>query len=131
MASVNATTVRITAEQVEEQVLQFYGSGGGLMGATAPGSGGASTSDRDTWLTTAQYSPSAWQFAFELMNLTKNQEVQFYGANTIGMDMLRICLNFSLNYFGCHIFSNQSIPSFPRGTAYRILLPQATPLTTP
>lgn len=75
----------ITSEQVEEQVLQFYGSGGGLSVASVVGNGAVTASGRDTWLTTAQSSPSAWQFAFELVNLAKNPEVQFFGANTLGI----------------------------------------------
>ena len=85
-SSATAAAGSITAEQVEEQVLQFYRSGGsGVMSLSTSIDGGASTGDGDTWLTTAQSSPMAWQFAFELVNLTKNPEVQFFGANTIGM----------------------------------------------
>ena len=80
-SSVTAAYAGITSEQVEEQVLQFYGSGGGLSVA----SGAVTASGRDTWLTTAQSSPSAWQFAFELVNLAKKPEVQFFGANTLGI----------------------------------------------
>ena len=48
---------------------------GGLSGSV-----GASG---DSWLTSAQSSPSAWQFAFELVDVNKSPEVQFFGANTI------------------------------------------------
>ena len=59
-----------SAENVERNVIAFYG-------------GRSASLESDAWLTKAQSSPDAWQFAWVLLNPSKNAEVQFFGANTI------------------------------------------------
>ncbi len=81
----SAPGAAITAQEVEAVVLQFYRSGGGgAAGAASPGgTATAEASGSNNWLTAAQSSPSAWQFAFQLVDMSKNPEVQFFGANTL------------------------------------------------
>jgi hypothetical protein len=62
-----------TAANVEMAVLQFYYQG--------------ASQETHQWLTTAQMSPAAWNFSWELVMPEKKPEVQFFGASTIAMKM--------------------------------------------
>ena len=55
------------------------------------------------------------------------RQYHWYGRTV----MLFVYLNSCFHYFFFHIFSDQSIPSLPRGAAFGILLPQAAPPATP
>lgn len=61
--------MEFTAANVEIVVTEFYRSG--------------SYHQHNDWLTRCQLCPEAWSFGWELINPTKNPEVQFFGANTI------------------------------------------------
>lgn len=60
-----------TAANVEMAVLQFYYQG--------------ASQETHQWLTTAQMSPAAWNFAWDLVMPDKKHEVQFFGASTIAI----------------------------------------------
>eukprot|EP00095_Tigriopus_kingsejongensis_P012065 maker-scaffold60_size442463-snap-gene-0.27 protein:Tk12065 transcript:maker-scaffold60_size442463-snap-gene-0.27-mRNA-1 annotation:"Importin-13" len=62
--------MEFTAANVEKVVLQFYQQAG-------------TNQQNHEWLTKAQMSPNAWEFAWELLTPQKNPEVQFFGANTL------------------------------------------------
>lgn len=64
----SSSEVDLSAANVEKMVLDFY---------RGPRGGG------QDWLTLASSSQAAWVFAWELCNLSKNPEVQFFGANTL------------------------------------------------
>lgn len=56
---------------IEEAVLAFYRSGN------------LQQEDTHQWLQQIQESPQAWSFCWELMQLNKPSEVQFFGAITL------------------------------------------------
>lgn len=56
---------------IEEAVLAFYRSGNRQQ------------EDTHQWLQQIQESPQAWSFCWELMQLNKPSEVQFFGAITL------------------------------------------------
>lgn len=56
---------------VEMAVLQFYHQG--------------ASQQTHQWLTSAQLSPLAWTFSWELVMPDKKPEVQFFGASTIAI----------------------------------------------
>ena len=60
-----------TAVNVEQAVLQFYYQG--------------ASQEIHQWLTNAQMSQAAWNFAWELLMSEKKPEVQFFGASTIAI----------------------------------------------
>ena len=60
-----------TSANVEMAVLQFYYQG--------------ASQETHQWLTSAQMSTSAWNFAWELLMPGKKPEVQFFGASTIAI----------------------------------------------
>ena len=60
-----------TSANVEMAVLQFYYQG--------------ASQETHQWLTNAQMSTSAWNFAWELLMPDKKPEVQFFGASTIAI----------------------------------------------
>ena len=60
-----------TSSNVEMAVLQFYYQG--------------ASQETHQWLTSAQMSPAAWNFAWELLMPDKKPEVQFFGASTIAI----------------------------------------------
>ena len=60
-----------TAANVESAVLQFYYQG--------------ASQEIHQWLTNAQMSQAAWNFAWELLMTEKKPEVQFFGASTIAI----------------------------------------------
>ena len=66
------------AVQVERIVLEFYHAGTQMSPQ-----GNSSRAVNHDWLNRAQMSSSAWQFAWDLVKLDKNPEVQFFGANTL------------------------------------------------
>lgn len=41
------------------------------------------------WLTSAQYSPAAWTFSWDLIQITKSIEVQFFGASCLHVKIAR------------------------------------------
>ena len=65
-----------SAANVEAAVVNFYCNGG-------------ANPDTHTWLTSAQMSPAAWTFAWELLSAQKKPEVQFFGASTIALKVGR------------------------------------------
>ena len=70
--------MEFTAVNVEIVVTEFYRSG--------------SYHQHNDWLTRCQVCPEAWSFGWELINPTKNPEVQFFGANTIATKVSK-CLH--------------------------------------
>ena len=60
-----------TAANVEMAVQQFYYQG--------------ASQETHQWLTNAQMSQAAWNFAWELLSSEKKPEVQFFGASTIAI----------------------------------------------
>lgn len=60
-----------TAGNVEMAVLQFYYQG--------------ASQETHKWLTNAQMSTAAWNFAWDLLLPEKKPEVQFFGASTIAI----------------------------------------------
>ena len=65
------TMEQYTSANVEMAVLQFYYQG--------------ASQETHQWLTSAQMSTSAWNFAWELLMPDKKPEVQFFGASTIAI----------------------------------------------
>ncbi|TRY79407.1 hypothetical protein TCAL_07050 [Tigriopus californicus] len=63
--------MEFTSANVEKVVLQFYQQSG------------TNQQQNHEWLTRAQMSPQAWEFAWDLVTPQKNPEVQFFGANTL------------------------------------------------
>ena len=61
-----------TVANVEMAVLQFF-------------SGAPQDTHCHQWLTSAQTSPAAWNFSWELLMPEKKLEVQYFGANTIAI----------------------------------------------
>ncbi len=64
-----------SAANVEMAVHQFYYQG--------------ASQECHQWLTNAQMSSNAWNFAFELVSPEKKPEVQFFGASTIAIKVSR------------------------------------------
>lgn len=64
----------------------------------------------DQWLKQAQNSPEAWTFSWDLIDMSKSAETQFYGATSLynkvskffnevpddQYDMLKVCLNIKI-----------------------------------
>ena len=69
-------SLQYNAANVETAVINFYCNGG-------------ANPDTHTWLTSAQMSPAAWSFAWELLSPQKKAEVQFFGASTIALKVGR------------------------------------------
>ncbi|EDW67091.1 importin-13 [Drosophila virilis] len=67
----------ISIEQLEEAVIVFYRSTSQEQAIT------------HEWLTKAEASPQAWQFSWQLMQLGKSQEVQFFGAITLHSKLMK------------------------------------------
>ncbi|KAK7495094.1 hypothetical protein BaRGS_00013734 [Batillaria attramentaria] len=68
--------MEFTAANVEEAVRQFYCQG-------------FVQQEVHHWLTTAQYSPAAWTFSWDLIQPTKSIEVQFFGASCLHVKIAR------------------------------------------
>ncbi|EDW13739.1 importin-13 [Drosophila mojavensis] len=71
----NVETIDIA--RLEEAVVVFYRSNSQDQAIT------------HEWLTKAEASPQAWQFAWQLMQLGKSQEVQFFGAITLHSKLMK------------------------------------------
>ncbi|XP_034486188.1 importin-13 [Drosophila innubila] len=67
----------IDIARLEEAVLVFYRSTSQEQAIT------------HEWLTKAEASPQAWQFSWQLMQLGKSQEVQFFGAITLHSKLMK------------------------------------------
>ncbi|XP_011208225.2 importin-13 isoform X1 [Bactrocera dorsalis] len=67
----------IDISRLEEAVIVFYRSTSQEQAIT------------HDWLTKAQTSPQAWQFSWQLMELGKSQEVQFFGAVTLHSKLMK------------------------------------------
>lgn len=67
----------IDIARLEEAVVLFYSSTSQEQAVT------------HDWLTKAQTSPQAWQFSWQLMQLGKCQEVQFFGAITLHSKLMK------------------------------------------
>ncbi|KAH8382844.1 hypothetical protein KR009_005580 [Drosophila setifemur] len=67
----------IDVVRLEEAVVDFYRSNSQNQAIT------------HEWLTEAQTSPQAWQFSWQLMQLGKSQEVQFFGAVTLHSKLMK------------------------------------------
>ncbi|XP_016949181.1 importin-13 [Drosophila biarmipes] len=63
--------------RLEEAVVSFYRSNSQNQAIT------------HEWLTDAEASPQAWQFSWQLMQLGKSQEVQFFGAITLHSKLMK------------------------------------------
>ncbi|EDX12495.1 GD20201 [Drosophila simulans] len=67
----------IDIARLEEAVVSFYRSNSQNQAIT------------HEWLTDAEASPQAWQFSWQLMQLGKSQEVQFFGAITLHSKLMK------------------------------------------
>ncbi|KAH8295021.1 hypothetical protein KR018_005942 [Drosophila ironensis] len=67
----------IDIKRLEEAVEVFYRSNSQDQAVT------------HEWLTEAEASPQAWQFSWQLMQLGKSQEVQFFGAITLRSKLMK------------------------------------------
>ena len=67
----------IDIAKLEEAVVLFYRSTSQEQAIT------------HEWLTKAQTSKQAWQFSWQLMQLDKSQEVQFFGAITLHSKLMK------------------------------------------
>ncbi|EDV91246.1 importin-13 [Drosophila grimshawi] len=67
----------IDIARLEEAVVVFYRSTSQEQAIT------------HEWLTKAEASPQAWQFSWQLMQLGKSQEVQFFGAVTLHSKLMK------------------------------------------
>ena len=75
-----------TAANVEMAVHQFYYQG--------------ASQQCHQWLTDAQMSPAAWNFAWELVSVDKKPEVQFFGASTIAIKVSRFWHDVPVEQYG-------------------------------
>lgn len=66
-----STRANMDIRQIEEAVLSFYRSGTQQQ------------EDTHQWLQKIQESPQAWSFCWQLMQLDRPSEVQFFGAITL------------------------------------------------
>lgn len=67
----------IDVKTLEDAVTVFYRSGAQQQSAA------------HDWLTKAQLSPQAWSFVWDLMQLGKSSEIQFFGATTLHTKLLK------------------------------------------
>ncbi|XP_001359959.2 importin-13 [Drosophila pseudoobscura] len=75
MERINLENIDIA--RLEEAVVVFYRSNSHEQAIT------------HEWLTEAEGSPQAWQFSWQLMQLGKSQEVQFFGAITLHAKLMK------------------------------------------
>jgi len=75
--------MEFNAANVERAVKEFYASGA----AAHSGSNGASQGH--DWLNRAQESPEAWVFVWDLLEVNRSAEVQFFGANALALKVSR------------------------------------------
>ena len=79
-----------TSANVEMAVLQFYYQG--------------ASQETHQWLTNAQMSTSAWNFAWELLMPDKKPEVQFFGASTIAIKVSKFWHEVPADQVNCSPF---------------------------
>lgn len=72
----HANKMEVSAEQVEQAVVEFYQDPVAKSGLNA-------------WLMQAQHSRHSWTFAWPLLDPSKPEEVQFFAGNTIYMKVSR------------------------------------------
>ena len=73
-------------------VMQFYHHG--------------ASQETHNWLTTAQLSPLAWSFSWELVMPDKKPEVQFFGASTIAIKVQKFWHEVPSDQVSCCDFAN-------------------------
>ncbi|XP_067945503.1 importin-13-like [Watersipora subatra] len=66
----------ISVDRIEEAIREFYHTNDGRERA-------------HKWLSSIQNSPSAWEFCWQLISKDKSQEVQFFGATTLQLKVLK------------------------------------------